>query len=176
MGRRFISPASAYAPSLPAQAGNDNYSPADPVAQSFIIESANPTVVVDLCATTGSMTPPSGSSIPIWGYASGNCSDSPVATLPGGPPIEVNQYDQITVNLHNNLPGTTRTAILFQGQDIVPDVAGVDSGGDTSYTIYASRPGTYLYEAGLLPGAQYQPAMGLYGALIIRTGYGRSGV
>ncbi len=32
----------------------------------------------------------------------------------------------------------------------------------------ASNPGTFLYEAALLPNAEHQAAMGLYGALIVR--------
>ena len=37
-----------------------------------------------------------------------------------------------------------------------------------SYTFTATNPGTFLYEAGLLPNAEHQAAMGLYGALIVR--------
>ena len=52
---------------------------------------------------------------------------------------------------------------------MVPDQTGVAAGGGTtSYTFTAGAPGTYLYEAGLIPGSQYQVAMGLYGALVVR--------
>ncbi|MEB0014969.1 multicopper oxidase domain-containing protein, partial [Glaciimonas sp. Cout2] len=51
---------------------------------------------------------------------------------------------------------------------MVPDRVGAAPGASTSYTFTASRPGTYLYEAGLVPNGQHQVAMGLYGALIVR--------
>ena len=52
---------------------------------------------------------------------------------------------------------------------MVPDTTGAAGGGGTaSYTFTAAEPGTYLYEAGLIPGSQYQVAMGLYGALVVR--------
>lgn len=116
----------------------------------------------DLWATTGSVTMPNGASVTIWGY-----TDTAVgsAQLPG-PMLIVNQGETVVVNLTNNLP--VDTAILFQGQEMIPDTTGVASGFTKQYTFTASRPGTYLYEAGLLPGEQYQTAMGLYGALIVR--------
>ena len=46
------------------------------------------------------------------------------------------------------------------------DLGGVADGGSTTYSFVASSPGTYLYEAGPLPGAQHQVAMGLFGALV----------
>ena len=36
---------------------------------------------------------------------------------------------------------------------MVPDLTGVAAGGTTTYTFTATPPGTYLYEAGLLPNA-----------------------
>jgi len=51
---------------------------------------------------------------------------------------------------------------------MVPDTIGVAAGGEKTYTFLASNPGTYLYEAGLLPNAEHQVAMGLYGALVVR--------
>jgi hypothetical protein len=70
------------------------------------------------------------------------------------------------MTLHNQLG--VSTGLLFQGQQMVPDRTGAAAGGTTTYTFTATSPGTYLYEAALLPGAQYQSAMGLYGALIVR--------
>ena len=75
------------------------------------------------------------------------------------------------ITLHNQLtgPAAMNTALLFQGQDTIPDRVGAPTGGGTqTYCFTASRPGTYLYEAGLVPNAEHQVAMGLYGALIIR--------
>ena len=51
---------------------------------------------------------------------------------------------------------------------MVPDTIGIAVGGTKTYTFTAANPGTFLYEAGLLPNAEHQVAMGLYGALIVR--------
>jgi FtsP/CotA-like multicopper oxidase with cupredoxin domain len=123
-------------------------------------------VTVDLCATAGSATMPDGTVVDVWGYVSGDCTGSPTVTQPGGPTIDVNQGDEVTVNLYNNLGEDT--ALLFQGQALIPDLSGAADGAMTSYTFTAANPGTYLYEAGLLSNAQHQVAMGLYGALVVR--------
>ena len=116
----------------------------------------------DLWATTGTLSLP-GASVPIWGYAD---TDSGAATLPG-PVLIATQGETVTVNLTNNLGEAS--ALLFQGQAMVPDrVGAAANGGTTTYTFVASNPGTYLYEAGLLPNAQHQVAMGMFGALIVR--------
>ena len=97
-----------------------------------------------------------------WGFSD---SATGIPTLPG-PVLVVNQGDTVTVNLTNNLAVTT--SILFDGQPVIPDTTGVGAGGTKSYAFNASAPGTYLYEAGLIPGTQYQVAMGLYGVLVVR--------
>ena len=121
-------------------------------------------VPISLYAGAGSTTLPGSSTpVPVWGYT----ANGSTPTSPGGPTLIVNQDDVVTVTLTNNL--TENTALLFQGQDMIPDLTGAAAGGGTkSYTFTASRPGTYLYEAGLLPNAQHQVAMGLYGALVVR--------
>jgi hypothetical protein len=118
------------------------------------------TVPSDLYAVPGTTTLGT-QSVTFWGY-----NTSAGVTQPGGPILCVTAGDTVQITLHNQL--TVSTALLFQGQDMVPDRTGVGPGGTKLYTFTASRPGTYLYEAGLLPGAQYQTAMGLYGALIVR--------
>jgi FtsP/CotA-like multicopper oxidase with cupredoxin domain len=126
-------------------------------------------VTVDLCATNGSITMPStpaAINVTILGYVAGDCSTISTTNAPGGPVISVNQGDVVTVNLHNNLGEAS--AILFQGQAMVPDTTGAAAGGTKTYTFAATNPGTFLYEAGLLPNAEHQSAMGLYGALIVR--------
>ncbi len=97
-----------------------------------------------------------------WGFAD-SASGSP--SLPG-PVLLADAGDIVTVTLVNNL--AQPTSILFGGQAMAPDQTGVAGGGTTSYTFTASGPGTYLYEAGLIPGSQYQVSMGLYGALVVR--------
>jgi hypothetical protein len=125
-------------------------------------------VTVDLCAKAGTVVLPGNISVPIWGYAAGNCSTAGAPTLPG-PQITANQGDVIHVNLYNGLPQNEPTAILFQGQVMRPDLTGAAQGGSKNYTFTATEPGTFLYEAGLLPNAEHQVAMGLYGALVVHS-------
>ncbi len=88
----------------------------------------------------------------------------------GTPGNVVTEGDVVTVVLHNGL--TEATALLFQGQAIPPDTTGAAPGGTATYTFTASKPGTFLYEAGFIAdavgGTEHQVAMGLYGALIVR--------
>jgi FtsP/CotA-like multicopper oxidase with cupredoxin domain len=140
------------------------------LAGSAATSAAN--VTVDLCATAGSTASAAiAPAVPIWAYVSGTC---PAAApgAPGGPVIDVNVGDVVTVNLYNALPEAS--GLLFQGQALVPDTTGAaQNGGSKSYTFTASTPGTYLYQAAPLPNAEHQVSMGLYGALVIRpTGAG----
>jgi hypothetical protein len=115
----------------------------------------------DLYAVSGSTTLGS-QTVPVWGY---NTTASAV-TKPGGPTLCVNAGDTVTITLHNQL--NENTAMLFQGQQMVPDRIGAAPAATTTYTFTASRPGTYLYEAGLVANGQHQVSMGLYGAFIVR--------
>ena len=105
---------------------------------------------------------PDAVAVPYWGYAS---SSGGAPELPG-PVLIVNQGDEVTVNLTNDL--SEFTALIFPGQAMIPDLVGVAPGGSASYTFTAANPGTYLYEAGLLPDAARQVAMGMFGALVVR--------
>lgn len=124
------------------------------------------TVTCTLFAKTGSVILPGAGlatvSVPTWGYTATDI----LLDHPGGPVLVVNQGDTVIVSLTNNLPEAT--SLLFQGQSMPPDTAGVAAGGTKNYTFTATTPGTYLYEAGLLANKQHQPAMGLYGALVVR--------
>lgn len=113
-------------------------------------------------ATTGTLSLPDGASVTIWGYAD---TATGAAMLPG-PAIIANQGETIQVILHNAL--TESTALIFPGQEMIPDLTGVAPGGTKAYSFVASSPGTYLYEAGPLSNAQHQVAMGMFGALIVR--------
>ena len=120
-------------------------------------------VSCDLYATTGTLTMPDSTIVDIWGY-----SDTAVGTaqLPG-PTIIATEGDSVTITLHNNL--AQDSALLFPGQAMIPDLTGAAANGGTqTYTFTASDPGTYLYEAGLLPDAARQVAMGMFGALVVR--------
>ncbi|MCI4657995.1 multicopper oxidase family protein [Cryobacterium zhongshanensis] len=116
----------------------------------------------DLYAASGSTTLGT-QAVTVWGYST---TAGAGVTRPGGPTLCVNAGDTVTVTLHNQLP--ENTALLFQGQQMVPDRVGAAPAASTTYTFTASRPGTYLYEAGLVPNGQHQVAMGMYGALIVR--------
>lgn len=120
------------------------------------------TVTFDLWATTGSVTPPGGAATPIWGFAS---AAGGAAAIPG-PVLSVTQGDTVVINLTNGL--AEAAALDFPGQALVPDQVGAAPGATTSYTFVADRPGTFLYQAGLLPQAEHQAAAGLYGALVVR--------
>jgi len=116
-------------------------------------------------AVAGTVDLPGWAGMPIWGFTDTDPGLGGVAQIPG-PSIIANQGEFIEVILHNALGQTT--SMVFPGQAMIPDLTGVADGGSTTYSFTASSPGTYLYEAGPLPGAQHQVAMGLYGALVVR--------
>lgn len=126
-------------------------------------ETAPGAVTCNLWAKAGTTTLPDGITVDVWGYAS--TADETIIQ-PGGPALIVNQGVEVTVNITNTLGEAT--ALLFQGQSMIPDTVGVAPSSTSTYTFTADLPGTYLYEAGLLANGQHQVAMGLYGALIVR--------
>jgi hypothetical protein len=140
-------------PALAAAAG--------PVTTAASCSGTSPAITCNLWAEAGSVTVPGGS-VATWGYATAS-GGSP--TLPG-PTIVVTAGDTITLNLVNHLPQPT--SLVVQGLAGAPDLTSVASGASHAYTIKAAAPGTYLYEAGIVAGTQYQVAMGLHGALIVR--------
>ena len=147
-----------------SQAGNANYNAAQSVQQSFTINPAGPVTSLDLYAMTGSTSLPGGASVTVWGYSS--TSSGPL-TQPGGPVLDVDQGEVVSITLHNvDIP--ENTALLFLGQSMIPDLTGVGAGGSKTYTFVASQAGTFLYEAGLIDNSQHQVAMGMYGALVVR--------
>jgi FtsP/CotA-like multicopper oxidase with cupredoxin domain len=134
-------------------------------AETCTYDGPSNTRTCELWAVAGTVDLTGWPGLPIWGYADTDPSMGGLAQIPG-PAIIANQGETIEVTLHNDLAETT--ALVFPGQAMIPDLAGVAPGGTTTYTFLASNPGTYLYEAGPLPNAQHQVAMGLYGALIVR--------
>ena len=116
----------------------------------------------ELTASVGTLPLPGGTSVPAWTYSlAGGAPSVP------GPVLIVNQGETVTVTLVNQLP--VPTALLFHGQAMAPDLVGATAdGGIASSTFVADSPGTFLYEAGLLPNSAPQVAMGLYGVLIVR--------
>jgi hypothetical protein len=126
------------------------------------------TATCELWAKTGSTTI-LGQPMPIWGYATGAAA---TPTAPG-PVLVVTEGQTVNVVLHNQL--TQNTALAFPGQPATAftgtapggTVAGVGNGGTASYTFAATRPGTYLYEAGHTPDGARQVALGMAGALVV---------
>lgn len=116
----------------------------------------------ELWARSGTLTLPDATTVPFWGYTD---QVTGTAQLPG-PALIVEQGDTVHVVLHNEL--AEDSAMVFPGQGLVPDLVGVAPGGMTTYTFVAAEPGTFLYEAGLLPNGARQVAMGLFGAFVVR--------
>lgn len=151
----------------PAQAAPSKAaSTAAATAPRFALPRAGGPVSIDLCATAGTTTLPGAVTVPVWGYVLGDCTTINTVSAPGGPAIVVGEGDAVTLTLHNNL--TEATGLLFQGQTMVPDRGGVAAGGMKTYT-FTAKTGTSIYEAALLPGAQHQSAMGLVGALVVKS-------
>lgn len=121
------------------------------------------TTTCELWAMPGTLTMPDGAVIPVWGFA--DAMDGP-ASVPG-PLLVGTQGETMEVVLHNALPAET-VALAFPGQDLLPDLAGVGTGGTVTYTFTLTEPGTYLYEAGLTENGVRQVAMGLVGAIVVR--------
>ena len=125
----------------------------------------------DLWATTGTATLFGSTTVTIWGYSS---LLNTRLSYPARSCFDRQSGRLVTVTLHNGL--SENTSLFFQGQSMSPDTTGVAAGGTATYTFVASQPGTFLYEAGLIPGKQHQVAMGMYGALVVKpadgTAYG----
>ncbi|MDH2413971.1 multicopper oxidase domain-containing protein [Nocardioides sp. CER19] len=135
-------------------------------------DDATATDVCDLYAMAGT-TQVLGRTLPIWGFSSTGSAGS--ATAPG-PVLAVQQGDNVTVTLHNQLADDV--SLAFPGQPATGFTAGLDStvgaapGSTRSYTFTANRAGTFLYEAGHTPGGARQVAMGLAGALVVLSADG----
>ena len=129
-------------------------------------------VTFNLCATSGTANLSNGttSTTPVnfWGYIDGACG-STALDHPGGPALVVNQNDVVTINLSSALPGTETTSLDISGQGLLPDRAGIAPGaGSKTYTFTATKPGTFIYQAGLTANSAQEVALGLYGALVVR--------
>jgi hypothetical protein len=109
-------------------------------------------------------------SIPFWGFTT---ADSATPVL-GGPELVATEGEKLAFTVHNQLdPKAGPVSITVPDLIGSPDLTGVAPGGtgpsnpsSGSYTL--TRPGTYVYEAGLTAGGARQVAMGLSGVLIVR--------
>ncbi|OCC14278.1 Multicopper oxidase [Dissulfuribacter thermophilus] len=119
----------------------------------------------------GHISMPDGQSILMWGYA----IDNGPMQYPG-PTLIVNQGDNITITLTNQLPSIYgNVSIVFPGHEVkatggVPGLltneAPPDGVTSVTYTFTADQPGTYYYHSGTRPELQLE--MGLIGAIIVR--------
>jgi len=116
-----------------------------------------------LYALPTTLTMPDSSTVQAWGFAP---STTTLPTVPG-PAIIVEEGESVLIVLSNQIPGEN-VSLMFPGFDLAPDTDGVPFGSTASYVFTASKPGTYLYEAGLTANGPRQVAMGLFGALIVR--------
>lgn len=116
-----------------------------------------------LYAMPTSLTMPDSSTVQAWGFSP---STTTLPTVPG-PTIIVEEGEQVLIVFENQIPGQN-VSLFFPGFDLAPDMDGVPFGSTTSYVFTASKPGTYLYEAGLTANGPRQVAMGMFGALIVR--------
>ncbi|MFF0268197.1 multicopper oxidase domain-containing protein [Kribbella sp. NPDC004536] len=125
-------------------------------------------VAIELCAVPGTAGLPGGGLVPIWGFGTpataGDCSTAS-ATLPG-PQLTVTDGDAVTITIHNALPAGHTVSFEIPGVTFDPGPSDAASGASVSRT-FTAHPGTYLYQSG--GDAGRQEAMGLSGALIVRT-------
>jgi hypothetical protein len=116
----------------------------------------------ELWALPGTLTMPDGLTVPVWGFAT---SESGPALVPG-PVIRANAGEIVEIVLHNEVP-EERISLAFPAQEGLPDLDGIATGEEKSYTLAPPHPGTFLYEAGLTVGGARQVAMGLFGPFIV---------
>ena len=161
----LASPAQAAPAAFPQQA------PAAPATPQGLLKSTACTgspgaVTCDLWAKAGTTTV-AGTPIPIWGFAS---TDAALPSTPG-PLLLLTQNDTVTITVHNGLASNLSLAIPDQ-TGLASDPTGAAPGSTATYTFTASRPGTYLYEAGHTADGARQAAMGLVGAMVVRPATG----
>ena len=128
----------------------------------------------------GYVTSGDGISLYFWGLS----PDPAAGPQYPAPTLILNQGDTITVTLRNALPvAAGRVSLVFPGMEVSatggvpglltreaaqaddPGTAGVDESA-VVYTFTASRPGTFLYNAGTRPELQVE--MGVLGAIVVR--------
>jgi len=122
----------------------------------------------DLCATTGSVTMPDLTVVPIWGFVAGDCTVPAPAELPG-PELRATAGETLTINLYNDL--AVNVSIIVPGFRAATTggivgmfTAEAAPAGSVTYEFIA-KAGTYLYHSGT--DITTQVPMGLYGALVV---------
>jgi manganese oxidase len=138
-----------------------------------------------LTARVGRLSTPDGHSIYFWGFDPGGaaaCADS-ATNRPQypAPTLIIASPGTVSITVRNCLPAelNQRVSLAVAGLSAVavcatqPCVQGpitLEAGQDgaVTYTVTASRPGTFLYNSASLPDLQVE--MGLTGAMIVRPG------
>jgi len=136
---------------------------------------------IEFTAKEGYITTPDGGSIYCWGYSAQGAHSSHNNGLMQypGPTLIVNEGDEVTINLSNELP--VPVSLIFPGLTVT--AASGDAEGDitweadastglASYTFTADAPGTYLYHSGTNPKVQVE--MGLLGVIVVRPARGEN--
>jgi FtsP/CotA-like multicopper oxidase with cupredoxin domain len=125
---------------------------------------------IELCAKAGDIGLPGGVTAPVWGFAlkpdGVPCTAPTVEARVPGPVLDVAKDTDVTLTVHNALDDPV--ALDLPGLDVAEGPAVAAPGGTASYTFRASAPGTYLYMSAADAGRQ--SAMGLHGALVVRSG------
>jgi FtsP/CotA-like multicopper oxidase with cupredoxin domain len=132
--------------------------------------SAQP-VAIDLCVEAGTLGLPGGVNANIWGFGRAGVDSGGQPTCAGvapsvpGPVLDIAQHDAVRVVLHNDLD----EPVVFEapGLAIGEGATTAPAHGTAAYTFTAAAPGTYLYQSTANGGRQL--AMGLYGALLVRS-------
>jgi FtsP/CotA-like multicopper oxidase with cupredoxin domain len=128
---------------------------------------STPTTTIELCAKAGTLSLPGGVTVPVWGFAqltgAQTCAD--VSAQVPGPVLDVAQGAIVRIVVHNGL--SQPVGLQIPGEAIEEGPVEAPAGGTANYTFTASAPGTRLYESPANGGRQL--AMGLYGALIVRS-------
>jgi hypothetical protein len=143
--------------------------PAGPVAGSGCT-TAGTTAACHLYAVAGSVTLPGiVAPVPTWKFQADAVMPAAGQQTGTGPVLVVSSGATVTVTLDNvNVPDAVSLAIPGLAGFGGPSSGVAAGGASSSYTFTASRPGTYLYEAGHTANGPRQALMGLVGALIVR--------
>ena len=121
-----------------------------------------------LYAAAGTATMP-GYATPVttWSYA--DSAGGAVGTV--GRTLVVNQGETVALVVHNRLGQDTGLELPqvdgFSDDAVVPAPTAATPDPNHTYSFTASRPGTFLYEAGGTAQGSRQVAMGLVGALVV---------
>jgi hypothetical protein len=169
-GRRLLTVAAAAAAALVA-APTAGAAPLAPNCAAPTV--TEPAHLCEVWASASSVTL-GGGPLTTWRFTA-------AASGPDRPPIVVTQGDAVRLRLHNTL-GLPVSLAMPQLQGVLngPVGAAAARGADKvgaaqvgpdpgvrDYTFTATRPGTFLYEAGPTPSGKQQVAMGLVGAIVV---------